>query len=66
MLKNEGDERPGFIPGDLIFIVKQQEHPVFTRRYETCLLKKTTLLFKTALNYFLEIMICSWLRIYLY
>jgi DnaJ family protein A protein 2 len=30
--EDEADENPGMLPGDIIFILNQQEHSLFTRR----------------------------------
>lgn len=29
--EEEGDEKPGLIPADVVFIIKQKPHPIFTR-----------------------------------
>jgi len=38
--ENCGDETPGIAPGDLIVVIKQKDHPVFTRDDNNLVMKK--------------------------
>lgn len=42
----EADEKPGETPGDVIFIIEQQEHPVFRRRGNDLFINKTITLYE--------------------
>ncbi|GJQ10790.1 hypothetical protein GpartN1_g2581.t1 [Galdieria partita] len=37
--EEEGDEKPGLIPADVVFIIKQKPHPVFTREGNNLIMK---------------------------
>jgi len=37
----EADEAPGLNPGDIIFVLKEKRHPVFTRRGDDLLMEYT-------------------------
>lgn len=38
-MKGEGDQEPGIEPGDVILVLKQKEHPIFTREGDDLLCK---------------------------
>lgn len=40
VFEGEADERPGVLPGDIIFIVQQKDHPTFERRGNNLYMKK--------------------------
>jgi DnaJ family protein A protein 1 len=31
-ISREGDQEPGLLPGDIVIVLDEQEHPVFTRK----------------------------------
>jgi len=37
----QGDEKPGMLPGDVVFVVAEEPHPTFKRRHADLLLPKT-------------------------
>ncbi len=37
----QGDEKPGMLPGDVVFVVAEEQHPTFKRRGADLLLTKT-------------------------
>lgn len=39
-LSEMGDEAPGMLPGDIIFVLQEKEHPVFKRKRSDLLLQK--------------------------
>jgi len=55
VLKNEGDETPGLIPGDLIFVINQSSHPVFTRRDNDLYMQETITLMEALTGFDLPI-----------
>lgn len=51
VFSGEADERPDTIPGDVRFILAQEEHPVFTRRGTSLFVKKEITLFEALTGY---------------
>lgn len=39
--ENKGDERPGLIPADIVFVIKDKSHPVFKRVGNDIIINKT-------------------------
>ena len=39
-LDGEGDEKPGMLPGDIVFVVREKEHEVFKRKGADLLIQK--------------------------
>lgn len=37
----EADQKPGHLPGDVVFVVQQKEHPVFKRKAHHLIMEKT-------------------------
>ncbi|CEL99126.1 unnamed protein product [Vitrella brassicaformis CCMP3155] len=55
IFRGEADERPGQLPGDVIFVIQQQEHPVFTRKKSHLLMKKKITLLEALTGFSFEL-----------
>eukprot|EP00922_Rhytidocystis_sp_ex-Travisia-forbesii_P060205 GHVS01089218.1.p1 GENE.GHVS01089218.1~~GHVS01089218.1.p1 ORF type:complete len:436 (+),score=68.06 GHVS01089218.1:175-1482(+) len=51
VFSGEADEKPGETPGDVIFVLDQQEHPIFRRRNNDLFIKKTITLSEALTGY---------------
>lgn len=50
VVPSAGDVKPGIIPGDVIFVIREREHPCFTRDAENNLLFKVDITLREALT----------------
>eukprot|EP00921_Rhytidocystis_pertsovi_P013347 GHVQ01021576.1.p1 GENE.GHVQ01021576.1~~GHVQ01021576.1.p1 ORF type:complete len:437 (+),score=83.49 GHVQ01021576.1:34-1344(+) len=46
VFSGEADEKPGETPGDVVFVIQQQDHPMYKRRGDDLFMKKTLSLYE--------------------
>jgi hypothetical protein len=50
VVPSAGDKKPGLIPGDVIFVIRERQHPCFTRDDENNLIYKVEITLREALT----------------
>lgn len=50
IVPSAGNKKPGTIPGDVIFVIREDKHPTFTRDEENNLIYKATISLREALT----------------